>query len=157
MASLSVRNFTRQRVPRFAYGKIATAVLPGWDISLAFITPGKAKALNVSLRDKTYTPNVLSYEAGEKSGEIIICPSIAKQQAPEYGLSAPQFTLLLFIHALLHLKGMPHGATMEARERQLLAKFTKGAAKPVPHETKNSHRHRHRHLSGKDGRRRGDL
>lgn len=157
MTTVSIRNLTRQRVPRFAYGKVAAAVLPGWDVSLAFVTPEKAKALNTTLRDKTYTPNVLSYEAGAKSGEIIICPTIAKTQAGQYGLSASRFTLLLFIHALLHLKGMPHGATMEARERQLLAKFTKGAAKPVPHETKNSHRHRHRHLSGEDGRRRGDL
>jgi len=157
MRTVSVRNFTRQQVPRVAYHRIAGAVLPDWDISLAFVGPTKAKALNVSLRDKTYTPNVLSYEAGEKSGEIIICPAVAKKQAPRYGLSTGNFILLLFIHALLHLKGMPHGATMEARERQLLAKFATGAAKPVPHETKNSHRHRHRHLSGKDGRRRGDL
>jgi rRNA maturation RNase YbeY len=144
-------------MPRFAYADIAKSVLPKWDISIAFVSSAKAKALNVSLRGKTYTPNVLSYEAGKMSGEIIICPAIAKQQAPEYGLSETNFTLLLFIHALLHLKGLPHGATMEARQRQLLAKFGKGGAKRISNETKNSHRHRHRHLSGEDGRRRGDL
>ncbi|HET9641476.1 MAG TPA: rRNA maturation RNase YbeY [Candidatus Paceibacterota bacterium] len=152
MATVSVRNFTRYQVPRFPYERIARTVVPGWDVSLAFVGPSKAKALNEALRDKTYTPNVLSYEAGKRSGEIIICPTIAKQQSPEYGLTTDDFILLLFIHALLHLKGLPHGATMEARERKLVAKFARGSVNQYKNATKNSDRHRHRNLSGKDGR-----
>ncbi len=128
-------------------------VLPGWDISLVFAGEIRAKALNIALRDKDYIPNVLSYETGNpkpakdmntrqnRSGEIIICPSIAKKQAPEHELPYKEFLALLFIHGLLHLKGQRHGATMEKQERQLAARFTNNALSKLPNGT--THRNRH--------------
>jgi ssRNA-specific RNase YbeY (16S rRNA maturation enzyme) len=38
--------------------------------------------LNKKLRNKTYTPNVLSYAVGEKSGEMIICREVAREAGP---------------------------------------------------------------------------
>ncbi|CAN5705131.1 hypothetical protein BH11PAT2_BH11PAT2_05930 [soil metagenome] len=116
-------------------------VLPGWDISLVFAGEIRAKALNIALRQKNYIPNVLSYETGKKSGEIIICPSIAKKQAPEHELPYKEFLALLFIHGLLHLKGQRHGATMEKHERQLAARFTNKVLSKLPNGT--THRNRH--------------
>lgn len=123
MKGLSTRNLTRRSVPGVPFTKIAKAILPTWELSLVFVTPEEAKRLNKTLRKKTYTPNVLSYESAPKSGEVIICLSVAKEQAPEYGLPYAAFVGLLFIHALLHLKGERHGTTMEKRERALLARF----------------------------------
>lgn len=123
-SSVDIRNFTRRSAPVFPYTKIAQAVLPGWDISLVFCGEIRAQKLNVALRKKTYIPNVLSYESGTKSGEIIICLPIAKKQAQSYGLSYPHFTVFLFIHGLLHLKGLPHGTTMERHERSFLKRYT---------------------------------
>ena len=131
MASVDTQNFTRRSVPRFAYARVAEEVLPGWDISLAFVGPAKARALNKQLRNKDYTPNVLSYEAGKKNGEIIICLSEAAKQAPAHSMNERTFVLYLFIHGLLHIKGWAHGARMEVCERKLVAKY--GAS--------NSHRH----------------
>lgn len=131
MAGVDTRNFTRRSVPRFAYARVAKEVLPGWDISLAFVAPAKARALNKQLRNKDYTPNVLSYAIGDKSGEIIICLSEATKQAPDFNLPPTTYTLYLFIHGLLHIKGWAHSARMEACERKLLAKYG----------TSNSHRH----------------
>lgn len=147
MAGVSIKNLTRRRLtaPRSVFSKIAADVLPGWDISLVFIGPAKACALNKQLRGKTYTPNVLSYALGKKSGEIFICPSEAARQAHNFNLEPLTFNLLLFIHGLLHLKGRVHGATMERCERELLTHYVKT----------HSHRHRHRHIPNKDGRRRG--
>ncbi len=125
MAGVEISNLTRREAPRFAYSDVAKAVIPGWEVSLVFIGPKKAQELNVQLRGKTYTPNVLSYALGEKSGEIFICPNEAARQAPLHGLSEHDFVLYLFIHGLLHLKGLPHGATMEECERKLLARFSK--------------------------------
>ena len=110
-------------VPRFAYTAIAAAVLPEWDLSLAFVTPVKARALNARMRGASYIPNVLSYALGKQSGEIIVCPDEAEKQAAAYGMSNRKFILYLFIHGLLHLKGLAHGVTMEKRERTLLAQF----------------------------------
>ena len=123
MASVAITNFTRRPVPRFAYAKAAAAVLPGWDISLVFVGAGRAQKLNVQLRKKSYIPNVLSYAVGEKNGEVFICLEEAERQAPAHDMNSRTFVLYLFIHALLHLKGWPHGATMEQWERKLLARY----------------------------------
>ncbi|MDE1919216.1 MAG: rRNA maturation RNase YbeY [Patescibacteria group bacterium] len=158
MVGVSIQNLTRRGgVPRFAYAAIAKSVLPGWDLSLVFVTPAKARALNKKLRGKSYVPNVLSYALENKSGEIIICPSEAKKQAPAYGMSTRTFILYLFIHGTLHLKGWAHGARMEKCERTLLARFAKGNVRDYLNETTHSHRHRHRDLPGKDSRHRGTL
>jgi rRNA maturation RNase YbeY len=103
-------------------------VLPGWEVSLVFAGEKRAQALNKKLRGKSYIPNVLSYALSKKSGEIIICPREADRQAASFDMNKREFTLYLFIHGLLHIKGWVHGATMEKCERDLLAKFAKGLA-----------------------------
>lgn len=150
---LSIRTMTRRTpAPGFPFTRAAKAVLPGWELSLAFVGETRAKALNTKLRGKTYVPNVLSYKTSEargpQSGEIVICPAVAKKQAPAYGMPYEIFVGYLFIHGLLHLKGMPHGHTMEKAERDLLSRIA-----PYTHATTNRHRNRHRHLPDK-GRRR---
>ncbi|MBP9817054.1 MAG: rRNA maturation RNase YbeY [Candidatus Pacebacteria bacterium] len=150
MSALGIRNLTRAKLPVVPYARIAKAILPSWEVSLAFVGPTEAKRLNRSLRKKSYVPNVLSYASDTKSGEVIICLQEAKKQAPEYDLSYPQFVAFLFIHALLHLKGMPHGPTMEKRERALLARFVS-----LHNGTKNRNGNRHRKSPSKGGSRRG--
>lgn len=149
---LDTRDFTRTRLPRHPYEDMATAILPGWDISLVFAGEVRAQSLNWLLRKKEYVPNVLSYESGKKSGEIIICPQVAKRQAKSYGYSYEQFIAFLFIHGLLHLKGYPHGTTMEKYERAFMARFI-GVS--VPHGSTNHDRHRHRDPSNQSRGRRG--
>lgn len=158
MSHVSIKNFTRQRVPRFAYDDIVASRLPGWDISLVYVGETRALKLNRSLRGKTYVPNVLSYSVGKKSGEIIICPSIAAKQAPSYHLTASQYLLMLFIHGILHLEGRAHGATMEQWEQKLLKQFLPaqaGAARNarIYRGTTHSNRNRHRNAPNKIGRR----
>ncbi|MBU6321504.1 MAG: rRNA maturation RNase YbeY [Patescibacteria group bacterium] len=160
--SVSIRNFTRQPVPRLPFAEAAAAALPGWEVSLAFVGETRAQALNTALRNKRYVPNVLSYQAGEKSGEIIICPSVAAKQAPDFGLAPDRYCLLLFIHGLFHLKGLRHGGTMERRERALMARvmktmrpalrFARVSPSLLPHGPTHRNRHRHRHLPGEAGR-----
>jgi rRNA maturation RNase YbeY len=145
-SSVDVRNFTRRPAPVFPYKEIAQAVLPAWNISLVFAGETRARNLNSALRNKSYIPNVLSYESGKSSGEIIICLPVAKRQAHSYGVSYRQFVVFLFIHALLHLKGLPHGTTMERHERTFLKRFT-GASVSYGDDLVNhgisSHRNRH--------------
>jgi len=149
--SVEIKNLTRRRLTAplrqlaDVFSKIATEVLPEWDISLVFVNPAKALALNKQLRGKTYTPNVLSYAIGERSSEIFICPSEAAKQAPSFDLTPRAYFLLLFIHGLLHIKGWVHGARMERCERKLLSNYA-----PT-----HSNRNRHRHVPDKNGRRRG--
>ena len=139
MTTLDIRTFTRTPAPRFPYKEALHAVLPGWELSLVFAGETRAQAMNVLLRNKDYVPNVLSYQSGEKSGEIVICPAVAKKQAPAYGLSTTEFVGLLFIHGCLHLKGMAHGATMDRKERLLLKRFTHNARSSNVSTYRNRH------------------
>ncbi|MDO8623892.1 MAG: rRNA maturation RNase YbeY [bacterium] len=131
--------------------RIAKDILPGWEISLAFVTPKIARSLNKNLRGKSYTPNVLSYVVGKKHGEVLICKEVARKEARDFGLSYSDFLILLFVHALLHLKGGRHGTTMEKREQALLRKYGSVARIYGP---SHRNRNRHRHLPSEDRRRR---
>ena len=148
MAGGSIKNLNRRRTASGArISKIAKEVLPNWEISLVFVSATKALELNKKLRKKNYVPNVLSYIVGEKSGEIIICLSEAKKQSLDFNLTPYTFTLYLFIHAVLHIKGWVHGANMDKCEQKLLKRY----------EATHSDRDRHRHVPSKNGRRGGAL
>ena len=95
MAGIAIKNFTRRpTAPRVLFSAVARDVLPGWEISLAFVGATRARALNKQLRNKEYVPNVLSYTLGDKSAEIIICPSEAAKQAPSYNLPPTTYNLI---------------------------------------------------------------
>ena len=149
MSGVLIKNLTRRPLHsgRRVFSAIAKSVLPDWDISLVFVSQAKARELNEKMRGKNYTPNVLSYVAGKKSAEVIICPSEAAKQAPDFRLSASSFQLLLFIHGVLHIKGWVHGDKMDKCERNLLKR----------HEKAHSDGNRHRHIPSKNGRSRGAL
>lgn len=123
MSSLDSRSFLRHTLPTVPYANIAKYVLPTYDISLVFAGKTRAQTLNRVLRKKTYVPNVLSYTTSKNSGEIILCPAIAKRDAKKYDMTYRQHLAFLFIHGLLHLKGHAHSTTMEKREREILARF----------------------------------
>lgn len=152
-ATLDIRNFTRSNpAPGIPFKKIAEAALPGWEISLVFAGERRAQSLNIALRKKDYIPNVLSYETtstvtrdAQRSGEIIICPAVAKRQASSYDMSYRQFMAYLFIHGLLHLKGHPHGATMERYERAMMSRFGLHASSSLTSSHSNGTTHRNRH------------
>lgn len=124
MATFSRTSLTKGTSPRVPFQKVADKVLgKQGEVSLVFVSPKKAAALNRTHRKKAYTPNVLTFPYGKARGEIFICLPVAKKQAPEFGLSYTNMVLLLFIHGLLHLKGVRHGSTMEKSERRLLQTF----------------------------------
>jgi rRNA maturation RNase YbeY len=59
----------------------------------------------------------------DTAGEIYIAPSVAKKQAHKYNMSVDGYIGFLFIHALLHLKGYDHGATMDKAEKRYCNKY----------------------------------
>ena len=87
-----------------AVKKIKDAVLGRrYDLSVAFVSvPKMRRAMRYKKTRTTKT-----------SGEILICKAAAK----------PYSVGFLFIHGLLHLKGLRHGVTMEHEEDRLLKRF----------------------------------
>ena len=95
--------------------KIKNAVLGRrYDLSVAFVSvPKMHRAMRYKKSRTTKTSNVLAFPLSKTSGEILICKAAAKPFSVEF----------LFIHGLLHLKGLKHSATMEREEDRLLKRF----------------------------------
>lgn len=110
--------------PTLPYEEMKNAILgKHYALSLTFVGKVRAQYLNKTYRNATYVPNVLSFPLSESAGEIYIAPSVAKKEAHKFSLSPKGYVGYLFIHGLLHLKGYPHGATMERAEKKFVSKF----------------------------------
>lgn len=116
--SLSISHSTRT-FPKLAYEDVKNAVLgKSYSLSLIFVGAKRARDLNKKYRNGEYVPNVLSFPLTKDTGEIYITPIIAKTEAKKYRMTPNGYIGFLFIHGLLHLKGYPHGATMERLEKK---------------------------------------
>jgi probable rRNA maturation factor len=109
-----------------------------YDLSIAFVSPIQAQALNKAHRNKEYTPNTLSFSLSETSGEIVLCKSELRKQYKKFEMSYETYIIFILIHSMLHLKGMTHGSTMESKEKQLLSFFTSST---ISNETIHHSRH----------------
>lgn len=117
-------NSTVKKYPRLPYESFKDKVLgKSYQLTLVFVGPQKARSLNQQTRNKDYVPNVLSFPFDNKTGEIYITPAVAKLEAKKYNLSVNGYVGYLFIHGLLHLKGLDHGDTMDKEEKRLLKLF----------------------------------
>ncbi|MBI1974409.1 MAG: rRNA maturation RNAse YbeY [Candidatus Zambryskibacteria bacterium] len=81
-----------------------------YELSLVLAKDALMRRLNRTYRGKDKSVNVLAFPLSKTSGEIFINPARVE----------PFGTKHLFVHALLHLKGMRHGAKMNKVEQQLL-------------------------------------
>jgi probable rRNA maturation factor len=87
---------------------------------------------NVQFLGHDYPTDVLAFaleddlENGLLEGNVLVCPDVAAERAPEFGWDAAEELLLYVIHGALHLVGYddhsPEDApTMRAKEREYLA------------------------------------
>lgn len=61
-------------------------------------------------------------------GDVVVCPSVARRNAPDHAGTFDDEMALLLVHGILHLLGMDHhedleAQAMERRERELLERF----------------------------------
>ncbi len=95
------------------------------NLSVAFVTPAKIRALNKTYRRHDSVTDVLSFPefknlaALRKSvdkelflGELILCYNDIKQYAQQERLNLKQELAKVFAHGLLHLLGLAHGRRM---------------------------------------------
>lgn len=115
---------TTKDYPRLPYETMKNDVLgTSYSLSLVFVGATRAQALNKTLRNKTYVPNVLSLPLDDTHGEIIIAPAVAACEAKKFNMTPRGYVGFLFIHGLLHLKGMAHSDTMDDVEKQYCRKY----------------------------------
>lgn len=120
--SLNVSNTVS--FPRLPYEKIKDDVLGSkYALDLNFVGETRARRINEESRGKTYVPNVLSFPLSKTAGEIYLTPAVAKREAKEWDHTYTEHVLFLFIHGLLHLKGLDHGTKMEKLEDKFFLKY----------------------------------
>ncbi|HEY4500616.1 MAG TPA: rRNA maturation RNase YbeY [Candidatus Paceibacterota bacterium] len=122
--NFSLLNKTKSKLPRLPFVLIKDAVLGrNYDLSLVFIGDRESQKLNIKTRDADYIPNILAFELDENDGEIFINPFEVKRQAGDFDKTPSKFVGYLYIHGLVHLKGMTHGSTMERTEAKFRKQF----------------------------------
>ena len=94
-----------------------------YTLSLVFIADQLSLRLNKTYKSKNKPASVLAFPLSEHEGEVFINQRKAERDARSHGRTVRTFTCYLFIHALLHLKGMAHGSTMESEERKWCKKY----------------------------------
>lgn len=115
---------TTRSVPRLPYQRIKDDILgPSYALSLVFVGVRRAQDLNQHTRGKTYIPTVLAFPLRRACGEIYLTPTLARKEARERDMSTRDYIGLLFIHALLHLKGLRHSDTMERSEQTYCRRY----------------------------------
>lgn len=115
---------TAKSYPKLSYESIKDKILgKKYTLSLTFVGKERAHALNKKHRNAKYVPNVLSFPLDKTAGEIYITPLVAKGECTKYDMTPSGYIGYLFIHGLLHLKGHPHGATMDRLEKKYCAQF----------------------------------
>jgi rRNA maturation RNase YbeY len=134
--NVDIKKTIRGSVPRIPYEEMACAILgPRYELSLVICGDALAQRMNREYRGKTYRPNVLSFPLSKKEGEIFLNLRCAAREALPAGRQGARLsktqreklvrnrTALLYVHALWHLKGLDHGATMERKEAATLKHF----------------------------------
>ncbi len=126
--SLSITNFTKRNSPfsELFLSKIAQEILgASYEASVAFVGDQRARQLNITYRQKTYVPNVLSFPLDKDSGEIFLNLRKVEQETKKFNMPYKKLCLYMLIHGMLHLKGYDHGPKMDALEQKFLRKFYK--------------------------------
>jgi probable rRNA maturation factor len=114
---------------------VAAALEHPAEITVRIVDAAEAQALNQDYRDKTYMPNVLTFEYGEigqdesgrgvLGGDVVICAPVVEREAREQNKPAKHHYAHLTIHGVLHLQGYDHidpaeAEIMESREIAIL-------------------------------------
>src|SRR3989344_633668 len=94
-----------------------------YELSLVFTPNNLSQDLNREYRDKNHPTNVLSFPLGKNTGEIFMDLSKISEEARNLKLSNPSYFIFIFIHGLLHLKGIDHGKEMSGQEKKFLQEF----------------------------------
>ena len=115
---------TAKTYPKFPYEEMKDAVLgKKYHVTLVFVGEKRAQQLNIAHRNASYVPNVLSFPLDDHNGEIYITPRVAARECKKFDLSAKGYMGFLYIHGLLHLKGLDHGTTMDKAEDRYMQRF----------------------------------
>jgi len=122
--NLSITKTTKGKLPSLPFEDVKRLVLgKEYILSVVFVGDKLSKRLNQNYRGKNYVPDILSFPYDKKEGEIFINLNKTKKLSKKFKMGEKKFILYIFIHGLLHLKGLKHGSTMDRMELVYLKRF----------------------------------
>ncbi|MBQ2790642.1 MAG: rRNA maturation RNase YbeY [Thermoguttaceae bacterium] len=121
-----------ERMDRAVAKILADAGVERGRMEIVVLDSEPMRETNVQFLGHDYPTDVLAFaleddlENGLLEGNVLVCPDVAAERAPEFGWDAAEELLLYVIHGALHLVGYddhsPEDApTMRAKEREYLA------------------------------------
>jgi len=78
------------------------------------------RAVNKKYLGHDYVTDVITFDLGGGSGEIIICPQVAGVNAREYKNSTEHEIILYVIHGILHLAGYDDHSPQDIHQMRLM-------------------------------------
>lgn len=89
------------------------------ELTIVFLDPKDALAMNFQYRKKKYATDVLSFDGDfqESFGELVLCPQVLKKQSLQHDLSFRQELTYMLIHGVLHLLGYDHETNEKDAQR----------------------------------------
>jgi rRNA maturation RNase YbeY len=122
--NFAITRLVKDRVPSLPFLLFKNAVLgEKYELSIVIVGDKLSTELNTKYRSKTYIPNVLSFPIDKLHGEIFLNIAQARREYKNHHMKLSDFTALLVVHSMFHLKGMQHGSNMERREKRVLKMF----------------------------------
>jgi rRNA maturation RNase YbeY len=122
--SIEIYNETKWQINTLPFLAIKNKILTKkFSLSVSILNPENAQKVNRKIRNKTYTPNTLSFKYSKTSGEIVLCPEVFTKE--DYGVG-PKFEnkiIYLLIHSCLHLTDLDHGPKMDKLEAKFVKAF----------------------------------
>lgn len=98
---------------------------PDEEVAIACLTTNEIAALNGTYRGKNAPTNVLTFsyppdaafEADARtSHDVALCLTVAQKEAVERNILLNDYIALLLAHAFLHITGLDHESSSEARQ-----------------------------------------
>lgn len=122
--NLGVINLTKGKLPALPFALLKKEILgEKYSLSIVFISKAKSREINKAYRNKDNPTNILSFPLSKKEGEILLCPSLIKNETKKFDRNFRGLLGYLVIHGMLHLKGMEHSSKMEKIEQQYDKKY----------------------------------
>jgi len=108
---------------------------PHEELSVAIVSDDEMKRVNRQFHGEKGTTDVLSFDYGDGSAEVLLNPSQHLRQASEFNNTANQEFTENLIHALLHLSGYDHTSDGDdehlSRQRELMDQISESEPKVV--------------------------
>lgn len=105
---IGITNLTKKPKPRISWKKVKDKILgKEYDLSLVLAEDKLMKELNEKHRKKNEVANTLSFPLEKQEGEVFLNINCSKKELE-----------FLFVHSLLHLKGLKHGEKMANQEKK---------------------------------------